>query len=524
MALLTKQAVDEQIAESFDALITLSDKYNVDTMKRQLQAQINKLKSQEAAFLSALGAKNLNEINARLKQYRQDFPKIKNLSGIDLYWQFLNSIESSQTYLEDKEQQEFIDFFSRVNIEEITPTEDFIAWFQAILNSASTGTVHSTRGYEQATGIEQVILKRLTAQQKRRVKEFMAGKRKQTKNNKYTITVVESADTVTTSLDRKDWATLTKNQKKAEIEELMAKGLLSESQLNDMLRQIYSLIVSKGPSENKYFRQAVGEVIFEKSSKTKIFYGGNLMNGIAGLLGEIQALFFMKSLLGDAASSNSSISWVGGIDNPHEDLILQAAGDRIGIQVKNSYKDLESLMKLEDVSFMTRAASSFEEVKKQIGANDYQDITTIYEMSAFNIEYVVKEGIYKPGPNDKFAPSRDNIDFLAAEADRIMALFAGALMYMAVGEEFSNISLGNSVYIVGGATMKFASEILLSIFSKLENYEKDTGFKITSYYKKGANKIGNIADYFNANKGHHGRSVSEALGQMFLQSSYTFNL
>ena len=40
MALLTKQAVDEQIQESFSALIDLSDKYNVQTMKMDIKQQI----------------------------------------------------------------------------------------------------------------------------------------------------------------------------------------------------------------------------------------------------------------------------------------------------------------------------------------------------------------------------------------------------------------------------------------------------------------------------------------------------
>lgn len=522
MALLTKALVDEQIRESFDALINLSDKYNVNTMRNELEKQIERLRAQEELFLSALGARNLSEVNERIKQYKADYPKIQNLNGPNLYWEFLNSIEATQSLITDKEQKEFVDFFSRIQIEDLTADKDFKNWFQTILNSVSAGTVRSTSGYERATQIDQVILKRLTEHQKRRVREFMRDPKNRTKKGKQ-ITIAQGKNNVTTTLNEKDWASLTKNQKKSEIEDQLKSGALSQYQLDEMLRNIYNLIVSKGPSDNRYFRQAVGEVVFEKNSKTKIFYGGNMMNGITGLLGEIQALFYLKSLLGDAADTRTDISWVGGINNPHEDLILTTMGQQIGIQVKNAFKDVEKIGQMADVSFMNKAALSFEEVQKKLGA-DYYDILSIYEMDAFNIEFVKEDGIYKPGKNDIFHPSRENIEFLSKEVDRIMALFAGALMYMSVGEEFSTIDVGNSVYILGGATMQFASEILLNLFGKLENYEKDIGFKVSAYFNKGANKIGNIADYFNANKNKRNQSVTQSLGQLFLQSSYTFQL
>lgn len=525
MALLTKQAVDEQIQESFSALIDLSDKYNVQTMKMDIKQQIENLQQQEALFLKAVNADSIETVNQRIKQYKEASPKIQNLNGINLYWEFLNSIESSQKYLDDKEQKEFVDFFSRVDVqgltEGITQEENFQNWFQSILNSVSTGTVSSTKGYEKATGIEQVVFKRLTAQQKRRAREFMKGKRKD--KQKYQITVLEQPKSVLTTLTKQDWASLTQNQKKSEIEEQIKSGLINQEQLDNMLTEIYNLIVSKGPSENPIFCQAVREVIFEKNSKTKVFYSGNMLNGITGLLGEIQGLFFMKCLLGEA-NSKASISWIGGINNPHEDLILQTMGQQVGIQIKNSYKDLEKIKTLEDISFMNRAANSFEIVKQKLGASDYQDILSIYEMDAFNIEYIYENGEYIARTNEKFAQSRSNIRFLAREADRIMALFAGALMYMAVGENFSSIELGNSVYILGGATIKLASEILINLFQKLENYEKDFGFKITSYFEKGASKVSNIVDYLNSNKSKHGGSVRKSLGQLFLQSSYSFDL
>ena len=76
MALLTKALVDEQVRESFSALSDLSSKYNVETLKNDILRQIERLKTQETLFLSALGANSLSEINERIKQFKKDYPKI----------------------------------------------------------------------------------------------------------------------------------------------------------------------------------------------------------------------------------------------------------------------------------------------------------------------------------------------------------------------------------------------------------------------------------------------------------------
>lgn len=526
MALLKKSLVEEQIRESFSALTVLSSKYDVNTMRNELNQQIENLKKQEQIFLDAVNASSIQVVNQRIQQYKQDYPKIKNLSGPSLYKEFLKSIEVSQAYLEDQQQKEFVDFFSRVSVEGLDPSVDFAKWFQTILNSVDIGVkggIHKTAAYKGETEIKNVLLKKLTKQQQARVKQFMrSGALKQ--NSKYKISVSQESDSVQVTFSTQDWANLTDGQKASQIQEQLQKGILSQEWLEDRVVKIYDLIISKGPSHNIHFVNATREIIFDPETKTKIFYGGNMLNGITGLLGEIQGMFFIKSLLGEANNVEGAVEWVGGKGNPHEDLILQSLGKMVGIQVKNSYKDVEKIGKMEDISFMNRAAWSFDSVVKRIGAADYQDILSIYEMEAFNIEYLIEDGIYKKGDNDAFKPTRDNIIFLAREADRIMALFAGALMYMAVGEGFTDIETGNSVYILGGATLKLASEILVSLFKKLENYEKDIGFKISAHFEKGASQVGNIVDYFNSNKASRGNSVSKALGNLFLTSSFTFDL
>jgi hypothetical protein len=58
------------------------------------------------------------------------------------------------------------------------------------------------------------------------------------------------------------------------------------------------------------------------------------------------------------AKAGNSVRWTGGINNPHEDLVM-ALGDRgIGVQIKNSAKELEKLNSLK-VAFASRQVANF---------------------------------------------------------------------------------------------------------------------------------------------------------------------
>jgi hypothetical protein len=97
-----------------------------------------------------------------------------------------------------------------------------------------------------------------------------------------------------------------------------------------------------------------------------------------------------------------------------------------------------------------------------------------------------------------------------------MGIFAGSLMFMAVGEKFSDVAVGNSVFIIGGKGLQFASNILLSIFNEIERKEEELSFKVYGVSKKSASGVGTIADYFNTKQGKRGGSVREAVGSLYL--------
>lgn len=524
--LVTKEGVEAQINFSEQKLQEIQVKYNLFYLKQELLNQINAVKENEKIFLHALNANSIQEVNERLNRIRENMPGIKNLNGTQLTNEFLISAEQSYRA---KTNQDEADFFKFMAEEEgyqssFPTTEEFQNWFQGILGSVLVNgkgvSITSTRGYANATSLDQVVLKKLSAAQKKRIQEYL----KQKRNTNISGNTELSNNSVTSSINIPDWSSLTLGMKEKEVRDMLDKGQMSHSELQRILASLVSLIISKVGSD-PIFLQAVREVIYQPDSLTKVFYGGNIVNGITGLLGEIQGLYYIKALLNnpDAKGNGASVSWVGGIGNPHEDLILFFKGRATGIQIKNTAKDLEEIKRLSNVSFISRQVDNFDFIQSKLGAY-YDELVTIYAMNAFNIEVDIEGGYpYKPGYNEEFNATRQRIVSLRQQVDRVMTIFTSSLMYMAAIESTNGISTGNSVYLLGGTTFQLASEILVNLYSQIEQGTQPD-LKVTSHFNKGVNEVGTIADYFNAKHKTHGGSVTRTLGTLFLTSSYSFKL
>lgn len=318
-----------------------------------------------------------------------------------------------------------------------------------------------------------------------------------------------------------------------------------------------------------YLRQAIDQVIFAKVEKNgtikdvDALFGLNGTN-LTGLLGEIQALFFTLAL----TEGKSGAKWIGGIGNPHADLLLINALDNFGIQVKNSTINggrQEVAFQNFNTSIQTITDESGVKNKKRtsyVGNNMFQykntsqasqaldqlfstnilpngyglaeAIETILGMYTFNVEYLWetvetkytnKKGIektrhkkyYFPGNNKEFRPTREKIIDLTNKSQKIMDLFSVAMMYM----QTSNNSNGqsNTLYLIGGSTIISAASILKQIVKEIElnlEYEQRS-FRVnmnTNNALEGNNFT--IVDVFNGDK-----SISSL--HFALQSSYTFN-
>ena len=530
MALLTKGAVEAQLAISTGAVQALEEKYDVSVIKRSLTNQIKDVEAKEKLFLDALGANSIEEVNQRLERIKTNMPSISNLNGPSLEKEFLNAAQASYENMTSKKKQEFIYYFSQAKgYQNFLTPNDFASWLHGVLNGVRIGHVSAKHGYIDATALEQVVYEKLTKAQKERAELFIKQQKADSKNEK--IDVKQTGAGVFTTLTVSDWNSITGGKRQKQIEKMLDNGEMTKDELLKAIGEVEKLINSK-VSGDSFFKEAVKEILYQPNTLTQIYMGGNIVNGITGLLGEIQGLYYIKALLNDPkANKNSIIKWVGGVSEdghkPHEDLILMLGGEKLGIQVKNTAKNLEELRKLENVGFANRAASSFSDIKEALGSS-YDDIMKVYEMYAFNIEYDVE---YKKGKrtyvargNPAFSSTRGSIESLRSRLDKAMAMFAASLMFMSMSSQMDPNSIGNGVYLIGGHTFQLASEVLTNLFDSLGKEGKEFGFKVTSYFRKGASGVGTIVDYFNSKRGKRGGSVSEALGTLFLSSSYTFEL
>lgn len=204
-------------------------------------------------------------------------------------------------------------------------------------------------------------------------------------------------------------------------------------------------------------------------------YAGRNAKNITGLLGELQGYLYMTIILG---REPSSIGWVGGQQREghqsHTDLTMVLKGEgieerEIGIQVKNSIND-NMIIQFQDMVGLT------------------EDFKSIYYFDKFNVPYEITgpRGSRKAvsGNPPTFASTRDQIEFLREEADRVASLQAAAMMYMDVAEEFSKTGQANRniLYIISGQI--FDAATMLSKIRNAIDTRSRSSFALQAYLKK----------------------------------------
>ena len=204
-------------------------------------------------------------------------------------------------------------------------------------------------------------------------------------------------------------------------------------------------------------------------------YAGRNAKSITGLLGELQGYLYMTIILG---REPSSIGWVGSQQREghqsHTDLtmVLNSEGieeREIGIQVKNSIND-NMIIQFQDMVGLT------------------EDFKSIYYFEKFNVPYEITgpKGSRKAvnGNPPTFVSTRDQIEFLREEADRVASLQAAAMMYMDIAEEFSKTGQANRniLYIISGQIFD-AATMLTKIRNAIDTNSK-SNFALQAYLKK----------------------------------------
>ena len=204
-------------------------------------------------------------------------------------------------------------------------------------------------------------------------------------------------------------------------------------------------------------------------------YAGRNAKNITGLLGELQGYLYMTIILG---REPSSIGWVGSQQREghqsHTDLTMVLNNEgieerEIGIQVKNSIND-NMIIQFQDMVGLT------------------EDFKSIYYFEKFNVPYEITgpRGSRKAvnGNPPTFASTREQIESLREEADRVASLQAAAMMYMDIAEEFSKTGQANRniLYIISGQIFD-AATMLTKIRNAIDTRSK-SNFALQAYLKK----------------------------------------
>lgn len=288
-----------------------------------------------------------------------------------------------------------------------------------------------------------------------------------------------------------------------------------------------AIISACNASKPEYLRASIQEVLNKKP--LAFFVGGNI-EGMTGLLGEIQALYFFKSLLGE--TSTASVSWIGGIKNPHADILLKNGLQQFGIQVKNTSQDAAE----KEVEFQTFGAQKGGDVYSNMYKYQYTDeaqqelakygpselvegISTILAMEGFNIQYQwdkQSRSAKEVDVNPVFNPVRQEIEEYSQYAQKIASLFAVSMMYMQ--EKTFTTGDSNTLYLIGGTTLLSSASILKNIAKQVRSALHSFKMSVEGHSAaKGKKSAKTIVDVINKN-GH----LSDT--KFVLQSSYTFGL
>lgn len=240
----------------------------------------------------------------------------------------------------------------------------------------------------------------------------------------------------------------------------------------DMLPEIDKVAALISSKIGNNFYPEIREFLLKDPAQ---IYAGRNAKSITGLLGELQGYLYMTIILG---REPSSIGWVGGQQREghqsHTDLTMVLKGEgieerEIGIQVKNSIND-NMIIQFQDMVGLT------------------EDFKSIYYFDKFNVPYEITgpRGSRKAvsGNPPTFVSTRNQIESLREEADRVASLQAAAMMYMDIAEEFSKTGQANRniLYIISGQIFD-AATMLTKIRNAIDTRSK-SNFALQAYLKK----------------------------------------
>ena len=320
-------------------------------------------------------------------------------------------------------------------------------------------------------------------------------------------------------------------------------------------RYMIDYICLNCPGADRYILEKCIQDILK--DKPEAFIVGAQSTNLTGILGEIQGLYYIRYILQENKVDNLlSAEWVGGLKNPHADVILKSATDIFGIQVKNTSIDnakhriaFENFKSTVAKGLSTDSFLSLEWAKTQMGHQYnatfidpedkqlYDAAVSILGMYEFNIPFVSRhEGnrnvYYEADISDvpDFAPTRERIERDAKIAKILLAQFIAGMMYMQLSTEINESNINNAnantLYLIGGKLAITSATILKDMVKKFKDDLQS--FNLSFHVGKEVNTVKGtktivpftIIDVFN----NPTKDTRTAGARAILESSYTFKM
>ena len=223
---------------------------------------------------------------------------------------------------------------------------------------------------------------------------------------------------------------------------------------------------------------------------------GNNSQGVIGILGEIQGLYYVYSIMGDNDPSidpSTIATWIGGNTTAGSgaktgaDIIIQEVGSHMGygIQVKNSMDEFSSTS-FSDFKLKEGDNSAFFTQLSNFGvpSNVITAIEDVFMMRGFNIGYKYN-GTQPVAGNPKgprvgeYKTDYNRILKLVQRAQQFMALAAAMIMRIQTLEGL-NYTESNTLWIVGGTAIISAAQILNDLIDQIHGVENANSFKTSA--------------------------------------------
>lgn len=546
---LTKSAAQELLKDYSNKIDeAMSGEYAIDLIESKLVAQlqeIEKMTQQAFSLLGYTGTIEANEkelsVNVKLAQ-----SETASLNGNQLEENFIRRFKSVDPFKMDLQKQ-------YDTIMEMLKRETYGTTFFAteeeraatmFMNIMQNMVIQSPNFYITVEGSSKIREKssgklvgyqygssyaRLGKKAKDNITKFLNDKGNIIKLKKFEETYENDKMTLSWLLENIDVESFLKMEPEERSRVLKAyPGLLEQ------INKIYTnAIIDSCPAADKsLLRKSIEEVLKEKD--TAFFVGGSITQ-LTGILGEIQGIYIFKRIVKNN-SKRTKVGWVGGINNPHADLILTAALGTFGIQVKNkSYDQAKSeLMNIEfknfnqtknlidskgskiEYSLTSEALSAASELG--ISAEIFDAIQSALAADTFNVYYKWNPKTKQAESvesNEEFVDVRSLIETYARKSEKIMSLYSAALMYMQATAITPSNPAANTFYLVAGATVVSAATIMSTIVKELRD-AMNTHFR--AEVKTGHKNNKTIIDVLNSGRKQSKTSVINFV----LQSSYNF--